>query len=39
MKYDRSKNQYRDVKTRSKDWKEIYNHTGVKEGLKTQAAR
>lgn len=39
MKYPRSTNQYREVNTRQKDWKEIYNHKGVKEGLKVQAAR
>ncbi|XP_076076951.1 uncharacterized protein LOC143047651 isoform X1 [Mytilus galloprovincialis] len=39
MKYPRSSNQYREVNTRQKDWKEIYNHKGVKAGLKVQAAR
>lgn len=39
MKYDRASYQYRDVKTRQKDWKEIYNHKVVKDGLKVQAAR
>lgn len=39
VKYNRSTYQYRDVKTRQKDWKEIYNHGMVKEGLQTQAAR
>ena len=36
---DRATHQYRDIKTRQKDWKEIYNHKVVKEGLQQQAAR
>ena len=39
MKYERATYQYRDIKTRQKDWKEIYNHKVVKEGLQQQAAR
>ena len=39
VKYNRATYQYRDAKTRQKDWKEIYNHKIVKDGLKTQAAR
>jgi glutamate synthase (NADPH/NADH) len=39
VKYDRTSNQYRDVKIRQKDWKEIYNHNGVMKGLQKQAAR
>ncbi|XP_061171212.1 uncharacterized protein LOC133180759 [Saccostrea echinata] len=39
MKYSRASYQYRDAKTRQKDWKEIYNHKVVKDGLKVQAAR
>ncbi|XP_056015239.1 uncharacterized protein LOC125673905 isoform X2 [Ostrea edulis] len=39
MKYSRASYQYRDAKVRQKDWKEIYNHKVVKDGLKVQAAR
>lgn len=39
VKYKRATYQYRDAGTRQKDWKEIYNHKVVKDGLKTQAAR
>ena len=39
MKYKRATYQYRDVGIRQKDWKEIYNHKQVKDGLRTQAAR
>ena len=39
MKYKRAKNQYRDAKVRQKDWNEIYNHTGIMQGLQMQAAR
>lgn len=39
VKYNRATYQYRDVKSRQKDWKEIYNHGVVKDGLQQQAAR
>lgn len=39
VKYGRSTDQYRDISTRQQDWKEIYNHRGVKDGLQKQAAR
>ncbi|WAR06760.1 GLT1-like protein [Mya arenaria] len=39
VKYKRATNQYRDPAVRQKDWKEIYNHRAVMEGLRTQAAR
>ncbi|XP_064627288.1 uncharacterized protein LOC135487499 [Lineus longissimus] len=39
VKYRRSTNQYRAPKERLNDWGEIYNHEGVKKGLKKQAAR
>ncbi|KAL4232715.1 hypothetical protein ACF0H5_007403 [Mactra antiquata] len=39
IKYKRANYQYRDPGTRQKDWKEIYNHKIVKDGLKMQAAR
>jgi hypothetical protein len=39
VKYRRAKNQYRPPKERINDWGEIYNHDGVKKGLKKQAAR
>ena len=39
VKYKRATYQYRDANVRQKDWKEIYNHRQVKDGLKLQAAR
>ncbi|XP_074640004.1 uncharacterized protein LOC141898094 isoform X2 [Tubulanus polymorphus] len=39
VKYDRAKNQYRPPSQTSRDWKEIYNHKGVKKNLRVQAAR
>ncbi|XP_005109373.2 putative glutamate synthase [NADPH] [Aplysia californica] len=39
VKYKRATYQYRDAGERQKDWKEIYNHKKVKEGLRSQAAR
>ena len=39
VKYKRAKYQYRDAKTRQKDWGEIYNHKEVMDGLQKQAAR
>ncbi|XP_053398015.1 uncharacterized protein LOC123552518 isoform X2 [Mercenaria mercenaria] len=39
VKYQRATYQYRDATVRQKDWKEIYNHRQVKDGLKVQAAR
>ncbi|XP_052242063.1 uncharacterized protein LOC127852221 isoform X2 [Dreissena polymorpha] len=39
VKYKRATYQYRDPALRQKDWKEIYNHRQVKEGLRMQAAR
>ncbi|GFN84676.1 glutamate synthase [NADH], amyloplastic [Plakobranchus ocellatus] len=39
VNYKRATYQYRDGSVRQKDWKEIYNHKRVKEGLRVQAAR
>lgn len=39
VKYKRATCQYRDGSERQKDWKEIFNHKKVKEGLRVQAAR
>ena len=39
MKYPRATYQYRDPKERQQDWKEIYNHRAVRQGLRKQAAR
>jgi glutamate synthase (NADPH/NADH) len=39
VKYKRAANQYRVAEQRIADWKEIYNHTGVMQGLRRQAAR
>lgn len=39
MKYKRQTKMYREAETRQKDWDEIYNHDGVRKGLRTQAAR
>jgi len=39
VKYKRATNQYRAATSRQKDWGEIYNHGGVMEGLRMQAAR
>ncbi|KAK3092132.1 hypothetical protein FSP39_025440 [Pinctada imbricata] len=39
VKYKRATYQYRDPGSRQKDWKEIYNHRQVKDGLRMQAAR
>ncbi|XP_060602982.1 uncharacterized protein LOC132756035 [Ruditapes philippinarum] len=39
VKYKRATYQYRDPNVRQKDWKEIYNHRQVTEGVKLQAAR
>ena len=38
-KYKRSEAQYRPAGERVNDWEEIFNHSGVKRGLKQQAAR
>src|SRR5665811_146636 len=38
MKYPREKTMYRDATKRAEDWDEIYNFTGVRKGLRTQAA-
>ena len=39
MKYSRATNQYRKAEERLSDWNEVYNHKGVMEGLRVQAAR
>ena len=39
MKYSRATNQYRKAEERLNDWNEVYNHRGVMEGLRVQAAR
>ncbi|XP_035687189.1 glutamate synthase [NADH], amyloplastic-like isoform X1 [Branchiostoma floridae] len=39
VKYERNTDAYRNVKQRLNDWKEIYNHKGVRSQLKVQAAR
>ncbi|KAF2365727.1 Glutamate synthase NADH/NADPH small subunit 1, partial [Trinorchestia longiramus] len=39
MKYKRQSKAYRDAAERKEDWNEIYNHEGVRKGLRTQAAR
>uniref|UniRef100_A0A2C9JI59 glutamate synthase (NADH) n=1 Tax=Biomphalaria glabrata TaxID=6526 RepID=A0A2C9JI59_BIOGL len=39
VKYKRATYQYRNAAERQKDWKEIYNHKQVMEGLRVQAAR
>ncbi|KAG8184761.1 hypothetical protein JTE90_019357 [Oedothorax gibbosus] len=39
MKYPRKTNPYRDPGERQKDWNEIYNFSGVRKTIKTQAAR
>lgn len=39
VKYKRARNQYRDPAERLGDWGEVYNHKGVMDGLRTQAAR
>lgn len=39
VKYVRAKNQYRSADGRVEDWKEIFNHAEVKQGLRVQAAR
>uniref|UniRef100_A0A0B7B9R4 glutamate synthase (NADH) n=1 Tax=Arion vulgaris TaxID=1028688 RepID=A0A0B7B9R4_9EUPU len=39
VKYKRATYQYRDAAERQKDWKEIFNHKQVKDGLRVQAAR
>ena len=39
VKYSRATNQYRLTEDRLNDWGEVYNHKGVMEGLRKQAAR
>ena len=39
VKYSRATNQYRKAEERLNDWNEVYNHKGVMEGLRVQAAR
>lgn len=39
IKYPREKGMYRDAAKRQEDWDEIYNFTGVRKNLRTQAAR
>ena len=39
VKYKRATNQYRPPEQRLQDWGEVYNHKGVMDGLRTQAAR
>ena len=39
VKYKRATNQYRAPKERLEDWGEVYNHKGVMQGLRKQAAR